>query len=226
MRCWRARPRATRPECTPCWRCRSLLSTGVSTALTREVRSISIANQSRFRIKRAFWSFFERTFRVSTLDGQLVMLVKHPIMRFREEFTVYADEEQTVPLLLVKSRQIIAINFTFDIVDIASGQVLGSVQKRGVRSLIRDAFLILDPAGAQIGTMEETGASILRRFLPILTSRHSVVLRGVEAARMRQIFRFFIKEFEIEIASGVSEPRFVLACALLALMAEARREDN
>ena len=198
----------------------------MSTALTREVRSISMWSQSRFRIKRAFWSVFERTFRVSTLDGQLIMLVKHPIFRFREEFTIYADEGRTVPLLLVKSRQIIAINFTFDIVDIASGQPLGSVQKRGVRSLVRDKFLILDPAGNQIGTMEETGASLLRRFLPILTSRHSVVLHGVEAARMRQIFRLFIKEFEVEIASGVADPRFVLACALLALMAEARREDG
>ncbi|HWM85317.1 MAG TPA: hypothetical protein VNO33_05750 [Kofleriaceae bacterium] len=198
----------------------------MSTALTREVGSISMWNQSRFRIKRNFWSVFERTFRVSTLDGQLIMLVKHPLLRFREEFMVYADEEQTAPLLVVKSRQIIAINFMFDIVDAVTGEPLGSVQKRGVRSLVRDRFLILDPAGNEIGMMEETGASILRRFLPILTSRHSVILNGREAARMRQIFRLFTKEFEIEIAQGVGDPRFILACALLALMAEARREDN
>lgn len=183
-------------------------------------------NQSRFRIKRAFWSFLERTFRVFTADGQLIMLVKHPILRFREEFKVYADEGQTVPLLLVKSRQIIAINYTFDVVDIASGQLLGTVQKRGVRSIVRDKFVILDPTGTQIGTMEETGASILRRFLPILTSRHTMILHGQEAARMRQIFRLFTKEFEVEVASSQADPRFVLACALLALMSEARREDK
>jgi len=183
-------------------------------------------NQSRFRIKRAFWSFLERTFRVFTADGQLIMLVKHPILRFREEFKVYADEGQTVPLLLVKSRQIIAINYTFDVIDIASGQLLGTVQKRGVRSIVRDRFVILDPTGTQIGTMEETGASILRHFLPILTSRHSMILHGQEAARMRQIFRLFTKEFEVEVASSQVDPRFVLACALLALMSEARREDK
>jgi hypothetical protein len=198
----------------------------VTTALVRQVQSISIASQSRFRIKRAFWSIFERTFRVYTLDGQLIMLVKHPIFRFREEFTVYGDEEQSVPLLLVKARQVIAINFNFDVIDIASGQALGTVQKRGVRSLIRDKFLILDPAGNEIGAMEETGASILRRFVPILTSRHSLTLHGLEAARMRQIFRFFTKEFEVELGSVPVDRRFVLACALLALMSEARREDN
>jgi hypothetical protein len=198
----------------------------VSTALVREVRSISMWSQTRFRIKRAFWSFFERTFRVFTLDGQLIMLVKHPLLRFREQFTVYADEAQTVPMLLVQARQVIAINFTFDVIDIASGRPLGTVQKRGMRSLMRDKFLILDPGGNQIGTMEESGASVLRRLFPILLSRHSLMLHGQEVARMRQLFRIFTKEFEVELASGQADPRFVLACALLALMSEARREDS
>jgi uncharacterized protein YxjI len=183
-------------------------------------------SQSRYRIKRRFWSILERTFRVFTMDGQLIMLVKHPILRFREEFNVYADEGRSIPLLRVKSRQIVAINFTFDIVDAATGSLLGSVQKRGVRSLVRDSFRILDPNGSEIGLMEEQGASILRRFLPILTSRHSIALNGQEVARMRQIFRFVTKEFEVEILPGQADPRFVLACALLALIAEARREDN
>jgi hypothetical protein len=37
---------------------------------------------------------------------------------------------------------------------------------------------------------------------------------------------FFIKEFEVVTRPGSIDPRFVLACALLALMAEARREDR
>jgi uncharacterized protein YxjI len=198
----------------------------MSTALTREVQPVSLASQSRYRIKRRFWSLFERVFRVFTLDGQLIMLVKHPVFRFREEFTVFADEAQSRPILFIKSRQIIAINFAFEVTDVESGQVLGSVQKRGLRSIVRDKFIVRDADGNEIGSVEEQGASILRRFFPILTSKHSVVLHGQQAAAIRQIFRFFTKEFEVELAPGVGDPRFVLACALLALIAEARREDN
>lgn len=197
----------------------------VSTALTREVQPVSLTSQSRYRIKRNFWSVFERTFRVFTLDGQLIMLVKHPVFRFREEFTVYADEAQERPLLFIKSRQIIAINFAFEVTDVDSDQVLGSVQKRGLRSIVRDKFIVRDPDGQEIGHVEEQGASILRRFFPILTSRHEVVLNGRQAAAVRQVFRFFTKEFEVELAPGVGDPRFVMACALLALIAESRRED-
>lgn len=198
----------------------------MSTALTREVHPVSLATQSRYRIKRRFWSVFERVFRVFTADGQLMMVVKHPVLRLREEFKVFADEGQTRPLLLVKSRQMVAINYAYEVTDLERGQVLGAVQKRGLKSIVRDKFLILDPAGNEVGHLEEQGASILRRFFPILTSKHAVFMNGQQVAYIRQVFRFFTKEFTVDLVPGGADPRFVLACALLALISEARREDS
>jgi len=198
----------------------------MTTALTREVQPVSLATQPRYRIKRPFWSFFERTFRVFTPDGQLIMFVRHPLMRLREEFMVYADEAQQRPLLRVKSRQVIAINFCYDVSDAATGALLGSVQRRGLASIFRDKFLILDPAGNEIGHAQEQGAALLRRFFPWLTSKHSIVVRDQQVAFIRQIFRWFTKEFDVELMPSEVDPRFVLAVALLALMSEARREDR
>jgi hypothetical protein len=100
------------------------------------------------------------------------------------------------------------------------------VQKRGLRSLVRDKFLILDPAGVEVGYAEEQGASVLRRFIPLLTSKHAIVINGEQVASVRQVFRFFTKEFTVDLAPSQVDPRFVLAVALLALMAEARREGG
>lgn len=195
------------------------------TDLVREVAGVSLQTQSHYIIKRKFWSFFERIFRVFTPDGQLIMYIKHPLLKLREEFTVYADEAQTKPLLFMKSRQMIAINFSYEVVDAQTGQALGTVQKKGLRSLIRDKFLILDPRGVEVGYAEEQGASILRRFFPILTSKHAIFVDGQQAAYIKQTFRFFNKEFTVTLSPSRLEPKFVLAVALLALMAEARRED-
>jgi len=194
-------------------------------ALTREVGGVSLLTQSRYTIKRNFWSFFERIFRVLTPDGQVIMYVKHPLLRLREEFQVFADEARTRLLMIVKSKQVIAINFAYDITDAADGHVMGTVQKRGFKSIVRDKFLILDPAGTEIGYMEEQGASIMRRIFPFLTSKHAIFIGGQQVAYIKQRFRFFNKEFDVEMTPGAADPRFVLACALLALIAEARRED-
>lgn len=195
------------------------------TDLVREVAGVSLQTQSHYIIKRKFWSFFERVFRVFTPDGQLIMYIKHPLLKLREEFTVYADEAQTRPLLFMKSRQMIAINFSYEVLDAQTGEALGTVQKKGLRSLIRDKFLILDPRGVEVGYAEEQGASILRRFFPILTSKHAIFVDGQQAAYIKQTFRFFNKEFTVTLSPSRLEPKFVLAVALLALMAEARRED-
>src|SRR4051812_13554139 len=131
------------------------------TTLSREVDGVSLTTQSHYVIRRKLWSVFERVFRVFTGDGQLIMYIQHPLLKLREELMVYADEAMTRPLLRVKSRQVIAINFSYDVSDAHTGELLGSVQKKGLRSIVRDKFIILDRSGAEIGYAEEQGASLL-----------------------------------------------------------------
>jgi hypothetical protein len=197
----------------------------MSTTLSREVGGVSLATQSHYVIRRKFWSVFERVFRVFTGDGQLIMYIQHPLLKLREEFVVYADEARARPLLLVKSRQVIAINFSYDVSDAQTGELLGSVQKQGLRSLVRDKFVILAASGAEIGHAEEQGASLLRRLFPLLPSHHAIFAGGHQVASIRQRFRLFTKEFAVATQPSSLDPRFVLAVALLALIAEARRED-
>src|SRR5436190_4580664 len=113
----------------------------MSTALSRQVGGVSLATQSQYVIRRKFWSIFERIFRVFTGDGQLIMYIQHPLLKLREEFMVYADEVKTRPLLRIKSRQVIAINFSYHVSDARTGEPLGSVQNQGLRSIVRDRFL-------------------------------------------------------------------------------------
>lgn len=198
----------------------------MSTELVREVAGVSLATQRHYVVKRKFWSFLERVFRVWTGDGQLIMYIKHPLLKLREEFVVYEDEAQTRPMLRIKSRQVIAINFSYDITDATTGALYGSVQKKGLKSIVRDKFTLLDPGGVEIGYAEEQGASLLRRFIPLLTSKHAIFARGAQVAWIQQRFRFFTKEFTVDLQPSELDPKFVLAVALLALIAEARREDR
>src|SRR3954470_11481543 len=116
----------------------------MSQELVRQATPVSLVNQRHYMIKRKFWSFFERVFRVFTGDGQLIMYIQHPLLKLREEFMVYADEAKTRPLLRVKSQQVIAINFSYMVSDAQTGALLGTVLKKGLASLVRDKFIILD----------------------------------------------------------------------------------
>ncbi len=182
----------------------------------------------RYLIKRPFWSLFGRKYHVYAPDGSLVMFLKHPLMKLRSEFTIYTDESESTPLLLVKSRKVIALNMAHDVIDPSTGEKTGSIRSRGFKSIVRDTWDLLDANDQVIGLMEEVGASILRRVFKFLPGRHKIELNGQLVATLKQNFRFFIKEVVLDLSPGGDklDHRFAIGCALLALMSESAREDS
>ena len=54
-----------------------------------------------------------------------------------------------------------------------------------------------------------------------------LLLGEQEVARIDQVFRFFVKEYQLTVAAGQRvDARFLRACALLALAREHRREES
>lgn len=186
--------------------------------------------QGNYIIKRPFLSFFERTFRVFAPDGSLALFVQHPLLKLRGEWRIYGDERKTEELVLVKARQVVAFNYVYDLTDLKTGEAIGGVRTLGVKSILRDKIEILDAAGTVIGHLIEKGASILRRILPFLPSKHDIEVGGQVVATVRQKFRFFIKEFRVDqtivVFGDDLDPRLILTCALLALVNESNREGG
>lgn len=180
-----------------------------------------------YTVKRPFFSIFDRTFRVFDATGNLVAFVRHPLLRLRKQFQIFADEAMMQPLATVQARQVIAVNFSYDITEPVSGQWLGTLRSRGVKSLLCDTWDVLDQTEQPQGKLEELSGSWLRRLFPILLGHWHVLLGEEEVARIDQVFRFFVKEYRLTVAAGQRmDARFLLACALLALERENRREES
>ncbi|NUP14400.1 MAG: hypothetical protein HOW73_50870 [Polyangiaceae bacterium] len=179
-------------------------------------------------VKRPFWSLLGRKFHVYAPDGQLVAFVKHPLLRLKQEFTIFADEAQTMPLLHIKGRQVIALNHNYDVFDAATGQMVGSIRRRGLKSIFRDTFELLDPNDQNVGLCEEEGAAFLRRLFPILLGKWKIELQGQLVGQIKQVFRFFVKEFTLDLSQNQNriDPRFAIALAIFALMMESARESG
>jgi len=182
---------------------------------------------SRFSIIRPFYSLLGRTYRVYNELGHLVLFVRHPIFKIRPEFTLFADEEQRVPLLTVRSRRVIAISMEHDVTDAETGRHLASVRNRGLSFLVRDAWHMLDDQDRVAGEMIEEGPYLLRRFVKFLPGHHSISIGGTTVGHLVQRFRLFTKVFDLElIGEPKIDPRFLVATAILAIQADVRREQS
>lgn len=185
------------------------------------------AHQS-YMVKQSYWSMLGRVTRIYAPDGLMVAYVKRPVFRWREELGIYADEEQTRPILQVRARKAVAVNLVRDVFDAATGELVGSIRQRGLRSILRDTWDLLDAQEQVVGLMQEDGSSLMRRFFPLLTGKWHIELAGEPVAYIRQVFRLFSKEFHLDLSPNRDrlDPRFAFACSILALMAESRRERS
>src|SRR4051812_10088321 len=171
---------------------------------------------------------WRRVYRVNALDGPLVAFVEQPWFRLRGELVMSADEAQLQPILILKSRRFAAVNMEHDLYDADTGERLGVIRTQGFRSLWRGTWDILGVDERPAGRMLEDGPWFWRRVLRFLPGRHHIELGGREVARIAQRFHLFRREFLVDIlpVSDPIEPRFAIACALIAMMADLRREDR
>ncbi len=198
------------------------------TALQRfGTSSLQAFSHASYTLVRPLFSW-RRIYRVFAPDGSLSAFVEQPWFRLRTELTLYADESQSQPILIIKNRRFAAVNMEHDLFDAANGQRLGVVRTRGLRSLFRDTWDILDADERPAGMMIEDGQYWLRRIFRFIPGRHRIELGGRGVALIEQQFRFFRRVFDLEllVVEDPIEPRFAIACALIAMMADLRREER
>lgn len=197
-------------------------------ALQRVARSsLEAFSHPGYVLIRPLFSWF-RVYRIYAPTGELVAFVEQPWFRLRSELVMYADEAQLQPILVLKNRRFAALNMEHDLFDARTGQRLGVIRTQGWRSLWRDTWDILDAQERPAGQMLEDGPWLWRRILRFLPGRHHIELGGRVVARITQVFHFFRREFVLQILNVEDpiEPRFAIACALIAMMADLRREDR
>lgn len=194
--------------------------------------AVGVFNHTQYKITRPFFTFFGREFNVFGPDGTQIMYVKHPMMKLRDEWNVFTDKTQSTKLLRVKAREAIALNITHDVFDAQTEQRVGTIRTRGLKSILRDTWDILDPHDQPMGLLQEDSSAILRRIFKIIPGKWHAELgpqgSAFEVARITQQFRFFTKEFTLDVsmAQGRMDTRLGLTCALLALMKEIERQDG
>ncbi|HEX4381503.1 MAG TPA: hypothetical protein VH083_01080 [Myxococcales bacterium] len=160
-------------------------------------------------------------------DGSLAAMVEYPWFRLRTELIVYADEGQLVPLFIMRTRRLATLDREHDLLD-PGGARLGCLRTRGIASLFRDQWDILDDRDRPAGEMIEEGNSLLRRVVKMWPGHHRIDLGRRTVARIQQRFHLFRRVFDLTIlpVEDPIEPRFAIACALVAMHADLRREQR
>ncbi|HWH29104.1 MAG TPA: hypothetical protein VNU26_09105 [Mycobacteriales bacterium] len=108
-------------------------------------------------------------------EGRLVAFAKQKRMAFKEQFTLYADEQASRPVLQVKADRRIDVRSVLTVTDPSTGSVIGSLRKKGAASLLRSTWLLEQPGLPPVTVSERNPVvAVLRRVWGLIPVANSV----------------------------------------------------
>ena len=184
----------------------------------------------KYFAKKSFWKFFGGEIRIFDENKQnLLFFVKQKAFKLKEDITVYSDESMSSEILKIKARSIIDFSAAYDVVDVSSNEKMGAMRRKGLKSILRDSWEILDTSDGVIGSVIEDsmGMALLRRFLTnLIPQKFQIILNENQVGSLKQTFNPFVPQFNIDFSMDVEKKldrRMGIAIVILLQIIEGRQ---
>lgn len=175
---------------------------------------------------------------VRDANGNLLGYVKQKLFKFKEDINVFADEAQTQHLYNIKADRVLDFSAKYNFTA-SNGQPLGSIKRKGMRSILKANYEVYDERDQQVYQIHEENAwikvidsllgevPVLGMFSGYLFNPAYVVERmdGSLVARLAKQPAFFEGVFQLEPKSQIApeeEARVLLAVLTMTLLERAR----
>jgi len=179
-----------------------------------------------YLVRRKVLKLLGAGFQVYDDRGRVVAYSAQKAFKLREDIRVFADERETRPLMRIQARQVIDFSAAYDIVDERDRSVLGSARRKGIKSLVRDSWELLDAEGRTVASLEEDSMAmgLLRRFVGPLIPQRFHIGEGDAAVHMTQHFNPFIYRLHVSVPKNCPlDRRLVFGLVVLVAAIEGRQ---
>ena len=158
---------------------------------------------------------------------------KMAALKLKEDIRVYSDESKSTELLIIKQKGILDFTGGFSIVDGQTGESLGTLRRKGMKSILRDSWILVDDKENVIGSLgeESGGLALVRRFIPYLTilfpqQFHLRVNGSKGAVKYTQKMNPFVHKLSVSgVKSSGVDPRIAAAAAVLLIAIEGKQSQ-
>lgn len=183
-----------------------------------------------FLVRRKVLKLFGGAFHIYDPQGNLVLFSAMKAFKLKEDIRLFTDESQTTELVKITARSIIDFGATYDVVDPTTGEKLGALRRKGLKSILKDEWLLLDTGDIEVGTIAEDSwlLSTIRRFVPmgnLVPQSYAATVGGRPAASFKQNFNPFVLKITVTFPAGSPlDKRLGLAACILLAAIEGRQQ--
>jgi uncharacterized protein YxjI len=171
-------------------------------------------------------------FRFYDPAGRLVLFSEQKMFRLREDIRVYDSEDKSREVLSIKARQIMDFSAAYDVFDTELNQKVGVLRRKGLRSILRDEWEVLDADDRIIGQLFEdsVGMALLRRLLlgSWLPQNYDLTVGETRVADLKQNFNLFRYELNLDFSMDTThrlDRRVGIAAGILLAAVEGKQDS-
>ncbi len=159
---------------------------------------------------------FGRQYYILDAANRPIAFCKQKAFKAREDIRFYADESKTAELFRLNATKVLDFKGNFVVTESSTGRVLGTLRRKGWRSLVRDEWQVVDAEGNFWGVLREDhpALAVARRivgFIPDLllldldiipmsyTLRRGPDESGEAVARLKERFQLFGDTYDLTL---------------------------
>lgn len=188
-----------------------------------------------YTIRKKLISFPHTNFHIFDEHGQVVMYCRMKAFKLKEDLRIYTNEDMQEEVLRIHARSVLDFGATYDLFDPATGEKIGGLRRKGMRSMVRDEWAILDANEEEVGLIQEDnmtlalirrGISIFSDLLAQMLPQHfTASLHGMPVIEFQRHLNPVVQKMDIDFtpdAAGKLDRRLGFAAALVLSAIEGR----
>jgi uncharacterized protein YxjI len=187
---------------------------------------------TRFQFRRKVLKLVGAAFYVYDPSGAVVLYADQKAFKLKEDIRVYTGEDKTTEVIRIAARSIVDFSATYDIYDSPTNTHLGALRRKGLKSIVRDEWQILDaqdpeilnPQDREIGLIQEdsTVLAVLRRTVDLIAmfvpQKYTMTVGNRPVGQMAHVVNPFSSKIDVDFSedtAGVLDRRVGLAAGVL-----------
>lgn len=188
-------------------------------------------NQPKYTLRRKVFKLFGGEFHIRDSSDNIVGFAKQKAFKLKEDITVYSDESREKAIMTIQARQILDFSAAYDVID-SDDKKVGALKRKGLKSILKDEWIIMDTNDNEIGKIKEDNALLatVRRFLSnLIPQDYGVYQEGNEHefVNIKQHFNPFVYKIDIDFSNNTNNtfnPSLIMAGAVLLAAIEGRQQ--
>jgi hypothetical protein len=182
-------------------------------------------------VRKQFFKLFGGAFRIYDPYGNLALFADMKAFKLKEDIRLYSNEAKTEEVLTIKARNILDISATYDVFDPKTQETVGALRRKGIKSLIKDEWIILDSFDQEVGYIREDSLlmALLRRFITnLIPQNYDGSIRSMPVFEFKQHFDPFVLKLDLDFSPDINnllDRRMGIAAAVLICAIEGRQNN-